>query len=459
MNGKILTLFIIFVIFSSLYFVSADFGLSVEKVDKGAVIISELNNPAVYEFFINNPDGDDMAEIYSLVSVSMAPKGTFLIPAGESKLEVRAYPGKEYRRAEGVYTFEYQIKGVQKGIFKDKLTFRVVPLKDALSVKDVSINRDDNSAEVTVKNNINSYLENVDIYLSSAFFDSIQTINLKPFEEIKLSVKVNKEKISSLAAGQYSMDAEVKIEDVSVVFKANINYLEKKDISETKKYSGIIVRTTTFAKSNDGNIPVTADIVMTKDIFSRLFTTFSIEPMKTERKGLIVNYDWQRDIGPNEVFTVNSTTNYTFPFLLVILVVVVGYLVRAYTTTALVLNKRVSFVRTKGGEFALKVIINVKAKKHLDNIQIVDRLPMMAKLYEKFGRHPDRIDEASRRLFWDIPRLNKGEERIFSYILYSKVRAVGRFELPPALAVFERDGEQHEVVSNRAYFVSETNEE
>ena len=123
------------------------------------------------------------------------------------------------------------------------------------------------------------------------------------------------------------------------------------------------------------------------------------------------------------------------------------------------MNKKVCLVKTKGGEFALKVSINVKARKHIDNIQVVDRLPMMTKLYEKFGRHPDRIDEASKRLFWNIPRLNKSEERIFSYIIYSKVRAIGRFELPPAMAIFEKDGEQHEVLSNRAFFVSETSED
>ena len=449
----------IFVLFFALSFVSADFNLEVEKVDKGAVIISELNNPAVYEFVITNPTDQDMAEIYSLVGVSMAPKGTFLIPAGTSKLEVRAYPGKEFRRLDGYYSFEYQIRGLNKGIFKDKLGFRVVSLKEALSFSDIKIHPNEENVDITVKNNVNTYLENVEIKITSPFFDNAAKINLGPFEEVKVPVSIMKDKIKRLAAGQYFMKVSVDIDDAMVEFKKNIDYLETEGTSVVEKTNGIIIRETSITKKNEGNTPVTVSIVISKDVLSRLFTTFSMDPMKTERKGLIVNYAWEKDIGPGDSFSASSTTNYTFPFIMLILIIVVAFLARLYTMTSLKLNKKISFVKTKGGEFALKVIISIKAVKHVDNIQVVDRLPMMTKLYEKFGRSPDRIDEASRRLFWDIPRLNKGEERVFSYIIYSKVRAVGRFELPPALAVFEKNGEQHEVLSNRAYFVSETSED
>lgn len=458
MDGKI---FGFIIVFSFLFvpFVSAAFDLQVEKIDKGAVVISELNNPAVYEFVITNPSNQDMAEIYSLVGVSMAPKGTFLIPAGTSKLEVRAYPGKEFRRLDGYYSFEYQIRGLNQGIFKDKLGFRVVSLKEALSFSDVKIHPNEESIDITIKNNVNTYLENVEVKITSPFFDNSVKINLGPFEEVKVPVGIMKDKIKRLAAGQYFMKVFVDIDDATVEFKGNIDYLETEGTSVVEKTNGIIIRETSITKKNEGNTPVTVNIVISKDVLSRLFTTFSIEPMKTERKGLIVNYVWEKDIGPNDSFSASSTTNYTFPFIMLILIIVVAFLARVYTMTSLKVNKKISFVKTKGGEFALKVTINVKAIKHVDNIQVVDRLPMMTKLYEKFGRSPDRIDGASRRLFWDIPRLNKGEERIFSYIIYSKVRAVGRFELPPALAVFEKNGEQHEVLSNRAYFVSETSED
>ena len=51
--------------------------------------------------------------------------------------------------------------------------------------------------------------------------------------------------------------------------------------------------------------------------------------------------------------------------------------------------------------------------------------------------------------------MSAGEERIFSYMVYSTVGVVGKFSLPQALAVFEKDGQIHEVESNTVYFLAE----
>ncbi|MBT7238024.1 hypothetical protein HN865_04160 [Candidatus Woesearchaeota archaeon] len=51
--------------------------------------------------------------------------------------------------------------------------------------------------------------------------------------------------------------------------------------------------------------------------------------------------------------------------------------------------------------------------------------------------------------------MDLGEERVFSYIVYSKIGVVGKFSLPEALAVFEKEGEIHEVESNKVFFLSE----
>ena len=51
--------------------------------------------------------------------------------------------------------------------------------------------------------------------------------------------------------------------------------------------------------------------------------------------------------------------------------------------------------------------------------------------------------------------MNSGEERVYSYMVYSTVGVVGKFALPPALAVFEKLGKIHEVDSNSVYFLAE----
>jgi hypothetical protein len=117
------------------------------------------------------------------------------------------------------------------------------------------------------------------------------------------------------------------------------------------------------------------------------------------------------------------------------------------------LSKRVYHVKTKGGEFALKVMLHIKARSSVDNIEIYDRIPGAMKLFEKAGM-PHKIDGMGR-LTWKIDRLNGGEDRIFSYIIYSPIRIVGRLELSPAVVHFAKGGKSKYISSNRTYFMSE----
>ena len=181
-----------------------------------------------------------------------------------------------------------------------------------------------------------------------------------------------------------------------------------------------------------------------------------MQPISTERSGISIKYHWEKEIKPGEALVVTGTTNYTFPFILLILIIIVGVSAKLYYSNSVSLTKRVSFVKTRGGEFAVKVVLYVKTKKHIENLQVIDRLPGSTQLYEKFGMKPDRIDHATRRLIWNVHRLNAGEERVFSYIIYSKLKIVGKFELPSATAIFESEGKSNEVFSNKTYFMNET---
>ena len=112
-------------------------------------------------------------------------------------------------------------------------------------------------------------------------------------------------------------------------------------------------------------------------------------------------------------------------------------------------------MKTKGGEFALKVTLHAKARKSLEHIKIQDKIPSMVKLYDKFGSKPDQIDPAKRTLSWDLHSLRAGEERVFSYIIYSKLNVFGTFTLPAARSSFTSDGEKDVVYSNRTSYMAE----
>jgi len=70
------------------------------------------------------------------------------------------------------------------------------------------------------------------------------------------------------------------------------------------------------------------------------------------------------------------------------------------------LRKKVTFVKAKGGEFALKVSLFVHAKKYIEKVQIIDRLPSLVKIYEKFGGEtPTKVDEANKRIEWNFRKI------------------------------------------------------
>lgn len=430
--------------------------LEVNKTDKGSVVISELNNPAIFQFDINNLGARDNFEIYTLLGISFSPRGTFELSQGKNILDVRAYPNAEIRKNTGFFTFEYQLRGQDTGIFKDTMTIKIVHIANIFEVTAGDITPGDNEAFVSLVNLENTNIENLSLHLSSAFFDENKVVSLKPFEEINVSVVIDKDKILGLTAGQYPYSVDFDLSGATSKLEGKLNYIERAEVRESSVSNGVIIRETSITKTNTGNIKSQAVVEVNRDILSRLFTTFSEAPAKSEKKGLVVKYSWEKTLNPGEKYSVSVKTNYTFSLIILILIVVIVFVAKIFSITPLVLEKKVSFVRTRGGEFALKVRVHVKAKKHADNIQIVDRLPGMTKLYEKFGSKPDRIDHATGRMFFTIPHLNAGEERVFSYIIFSKVAVVGRFELPAAMAVYEKEGKTMEISSNRAFFVSDT---
>jgi len=432
--------------------------ISVEKIDKAPVIISELDNPAIFELVVDNIGEAEEIQVYTLIGVNILPRYPFEIKEGINTFEIKAYVPKEMRKSKGYFKFGYQIKGDKFGIYKDNLLVKIVPLKDvfSFSAKHYSINQ--SFATILVKNKEETFLDNVTIGIKSALFSGERDVSLKPMETIEISFPVNKEDLRTFSAGPYQFRAAAKYGSAEVNSEGIIDYLENQNLKISSTSEGIIIRKSSFTKSNEGNVPALVVIEKKQDIVSRLFAVHSIEPMKVERSGFYVKYIWEKSLEPSESFTVTTTTNYTMPLLILGFIIAIAVFVSIMLKTTVSVKKRVSFVRTRGGEFALKVRVHVKAKKYAENIQVIDRLPGMTTLYEKFGIKPDVIDNAGRKLVWKVPRLNAGEERVFSYIMYSKIKIVGRFELPSALAIFERDGKMQEVSSNRAYFLADTSD-
>ncbi len=431
--------------------------LQIEKKPVNEVIIKELDNSAVFEFTIKNLEASDAFEFYSLVGVDMLPKEMFSIAGGETKnIRVEVKASESVKRNSGYYTFVYKIKSSNEGTQEDKLTIRIVSLKDAIGLEARNINPDSDKITVYFENKENFNFSSIEADISSVFFKSRETFPLSSFERKSFEIPLDREKIKTLLAGPYILTANIKVDGVEETLESTIKFLEKSGLMTSETQEGVFISRHEIEKRNEGNLIALAEISMRKDIVSRLFTTFNVIPDKSERKGFFVSYYWQKELRPGETLKVIVKTNWLFPIVILIAVLLIIFLVQVYLTSDVILRKRINYVKTKGGEFALKVSINVKARRFVEKIEVLDKLPPIVKLYQRYGtRAPDRIDEKNKRLAWNIESLNKGSESVLSYIIYSKIGVVGRFELPAATAVYESQGKIKETSSNKVFFVNE----
>ena len=446
---------IIFLILINISIASA--AIEITKKPFEDVIIPELKNPATFELTIKNLGENDVFEVYSLVGVDIDSGGNISLASGEEKtLLIKLMPNDQILKSEEIFNFVYKLRGEKSGITEDSLIIKIVKLNSTLEVGAYNINPESDKATIYIKNKVNYNFPEIKTRFYSSFFDFDETFSLASFEKKEFSTELDQEEIKKLIAGSYIINADFIVNNIQRKIENTFKFTEKSNIATQESKEGFIIVKKTIEKTNEGNLPSLVNIEVQKNIISRLFTTFNIEPLKVERTGFSVTYNFQKELKPSESFAVKITTNWLYPLFLVIVVLITGVLVSIYTSTFLIVNKKSTYVRTKGGEFALKITLRVKSKKFLERVSLIDKLPSMFTLHNRFGSiEPTKIDEKNKRLEWTISVLQAGEERVFSYIIYSKLGVAGKFELPLATAIYEKDGKIHETQSNRVYFLSD----
>ena len=375
--------------------------LKVEKTSSEEVLIVDLNKPAQFDLEITNLGASDYFEFYNLLGFQMFPVGTTYIASGQAKdVTLRISPLGEMKER-GHYTFDYFIRGQDKTESRQTLTFAIIDLQDAFEVGSGSIDPVSQSLQIYIHNKNNLDFENMTARFSSPFFDFTKSFTLGAYERENFDVQIKKEDFKSLMAGFYTLNVDVDVGGKKADIEGVIKFVEKDILTTSTSNYGFIINTDVIKKVNDGNIVAKTETIVKKNIISRLFTTLTPEPDSVDRQGLTVYYVWNKDLGPGDALEVTVRTNWLLPLLVVLLLVAIVLLTKQYSKTHLVLKKRVNFVKAKGGEFALKVSIFVSAKKFVERVNIIDRLPPLVKLYDRYGGDkPTRIDEKNKRIDW-----------------------------------------------------------
>ncbi len=442
----------------ALFFLPSIFAISlnVESQSSNEVMVLGISQPATFDLKITNLDATDNFEFFNLWGFNMEPQFTGEIKRDATKdVELKIYPRSDFN-IRGYYTFSYSLKGRNSQFSEQELTFKIVNLEDALKIGLDNFDEDKNELTIYIQNKENFNFKDINAEFSSAFFKTEKTFDLGANEKKLFKIYLDKEEFSQLKAGFYTLEAKVTLEKLTVNLESIINFEENENLKTTEESYGWLINTKKIRKENLGNVVVNSQVTVTKNIISRLFTSLSPEPDVVERKGLRITYLWENSVNPGKTFEVKVTTNWTLPLIILILIGVIVYLVKNYSKKDVVLKKKVTFIHAKGGEFALKVSILVQAKKYIEKVNVIDRLPMLTRLYPKFGgTEPTRASEEKRRIDWNFEKLEEGEVRMLSYVIYSKVGVLGKFALPKATAIYEEQGQLKETQSNQTYFMAE----
>jgi hypothetical protein len=429
--------------------------IEVEKLSSNEVYILGLNEPVSFDLRITNLGSSEDITFYSFFAQQLYPKDSILLEKKTTQdLVLQIYPSSKLKS--GYYTFDYYIRNNHGEEIAQTLTIDAVEFEDAFEIGADEFDPESKSLNVYIHNKVNFNFENISVLFTSPFFEFRKEFTLGPNQRNDFTITLDKEDFNKLMAGYYTFEAEVEAKGLEGVIEGTLKFSEKDILTTNKKTYGFIINTNVIEKTNEGNVIANTETVVKKNVLSRLFTHFSPEPNTVEREGFVVYYTWNNELSPGEVLKINVKTNWLLPLAIVLLIVLVVILVKNTSNRNIILKKKVSFVNAKGGEFALKVMILVEAKNFIEKISVIDRLPYLTKVHERFGgEQPSRIDEKNKRMEWNFERMQPGERRVFSYIIYSKIGVLGKFALPPVTAVYEKEGKVKEAQSNQAFFMLE----
>lgn len=452
---KLWGLFFVLVLLPVVFAINVD----VEKVSENEVMIIGLEDPATYVLEVTNNGRDDFFSFYTFFGSGLSPSEQVEFLRGEVKnVTIDVFPRWDLGMI-GSPSYEYFIQGSDRSEVEKKLTVKILKLEDALEIGSSSFNPESSVLSIYLENKVNFNFSELNVDFSSLFFDLEESFSLLPYEKKEFNIELKKEDFNQLMAGFYTLEADIESGDVECEIEGRIEFVEKDLLkTETKSY-GLFVNNRVIKKVNEGNIVSESVTKVKKNIISRLFTTFSSEPDYKVREGGKVYYTWEQKLSPGESQEIVVKTNWLIPFLLLVLIFSTFYFAKKFSQQKVFVKKRVSFVKAKGGEFALKVRVSVEAKEFVENVRVIERLPPLVKMYEKFaGEFPDKISRDKKMLEWDYAYLDEGERRVMTYVVYSKVGILGKFALPGTIVRFKQNGKDKQSTSNKAYFLSEKKE-
>ncbi len=310
------------------------------------------------------------------------------------------------------------------------------------------------SFNVNLKNRANLILPNAEIYINSDLFSESFKEKFYPFYETTKTITFRTDPAAK--PGMYTLGVRVYSDGLlkGKLIKG-FEVVSNQDVVEkTRTSSGFLTKTKVITKTNVGNTAVQDRLKFSISSFTKLFTRFDKEPGKAE--GML---EWQFLLQPGESYSVTITTDYRILFAVIaaIVIIVGAYIYRS--TKGVIIKKSILKVREVDGTSELKVMLHLKNKtdSRIRNVKLVETLPSIVSHSPEFGTlKPDKIqkEEKMTRMIWSVEELEKGEERIISYNVKTRLHVIGKLVLPPVQVRYKHKTKMEVVRSNKLVFHS-----
>lgn len=429
--------------------------LNVEAEFDNDVIIKDISE--TINFSLNFTDvKPGYYNLYTYSNYILLPEEMFYME-NDTVMNFTATPYGTFESGRKVFTYTIARMNSDERVEK-KMIITFLELEKMIEIETNNIDVETGTVKIYVKNLEDYKIKNLTAKFSSVLFTLNKTFDLDEKETKIITVEVKDDLLKTTKAGTYVLDGIFYIKNTTKQILGKLYLNAKTDILTEEKKSGLLLRKTTITNTNKGNTVESIKIQTNKSAIARLFTSYNIEPVSSYREGFRVYYAWDYKLHPNEIYTIVVKTNYYYPILIIAGIVAICYFAVQYFKIKVDVKKKISPMRTKNGEFALRVTVHVRAKTDVTEVVLMDTIPTTVKLYKHSSSiEPDGIDVETRRLKWNIGDLKAGEERVYSYIVYSRIGYVGRFSLPRSVVKFKLNDEVKKQTSKEVFFLAEQN--
>ncbi len=207
---------------------------------------------------------------------------------------------------------------------------------------------------------------------------------------------------------------------------------------------------------NDGNMKAEKQVLQETNFFTRFFTSTEPEAYITTKNGKQY-LSWDLEMEPMQTRQITVTKDYRLLFLIIILALLTGAFYYVFRNPV-VMRKEAAIVGIKeGGISELRVLLHIKNRTGTtyDSLVVTDKIPHIADLDEDVEVGTLKPTKSVRHkegtlVKWELPSLEKYEERILSYKLKSKLTILGGFSLPRAAAKFSQKGGREKTAKSEA---------